>query len=97
MRGRMMFLAGAAAGFVLGTRAGREKYEQMMSAARKAMDNPSVQEAGGQIKERSTKLLGQGKQTLVNSKIADRVRHRGDHDTALDDQMTEQKMSANSF
>jgi len=97
MRGKMMFLAGAAAGFVLGTRAGREKYEQMMTVARKAMDNPSVQEAGGQIQERATKLLGQGKDTLANSKIAEKVRHRGNHDAALDEEMTEQKMSANSF
>jgi len=96
MRGKMMFLAGAAAGFVLGTRAGREKYEQMMTTARKAMDNPTVQETTGQIQAQANKLIGQGKDTLANSKLGERMRgHNGDN--TLDDSMAEQKMSANSF
>jgi len=98
MRGKMMFLAGAAAGFVFGTRAGREKYDQMMTAARKAMDNPTVHETTGQIQAQATKLLDQGKETISHSKIADKVRHRdGKGDVALDDEMHDQKMSANSF
>jgi len=96
MRGKMMFLVGAAAGWVLGTRAGREKYDQMMAAARKAMDNPTVHETTGQLQAQASKLLDQGKETLANSKIADRVRHR-DGQTALEDDAAEQKMSANSF
>ena len=35
MRGKLLFLGGLAAGFVLGTRAGREKYEEIVQAARK--------------------------------------------------------------
>ncbi|HEU0242227.1 MAG TPA: hypothetical protein VFR11_23645 [Micromonosporaceae bacterium] len=96
MRGKMMFLVGAAAGWVLGTRAGREKYDQMMAAARKAMDNPTVHETTGQLQAQASKLLDQGKETLANSKIADRVRNR-DGQTSLDDEVAEQKMSANSF
>jgi hypothetical protein len=96
MRGKTMFLVGAAAGWVLGTRAGREKYDQMMQAAHKAMENPTVHETTGQIQAQATKLLGQGKETLANSKIADKVRRR-DGDTTLNDEVTDQKMSANSF
>jgi negative regulator of sigma E activity len=96
MRGKTMFLVGAAAGWVLGTRAGREKYDQMMQAAHKAMENPTVHETTGQIQAQATKLLGQGKETLANSKIADKVRRR-DSDTTLDEEITDQKMSANSF
>jgi len=96
MRGKMMFLVGAAAGWVLGTRAGREKYDQMMATARKAMDNPTVHETTGQIQAQATKLLDQGKETLANSKIADKVRRR-DSDSSLDEQLADQKMSANSF
>jgi len=96
MRGKMMFLVGAAAGWVLGTRAGREKYDQMMATARKAMDNPTVHETTGQIQAQATKLLDQGKETLANSKIADKVRRR-DSVSSLDEQLADQKMSANSF
>ena len=44
MRGKLLFLGGLAAGFVLGARAGREKYEQLVQAARKVKENPTVQE-----------------------------------------------------
>jgi hypothetical protein len=98
MRGKIMFLAGAAAGFVFGTRAGREKYDQMMTAAHKAMDNPTVHETTGQIQAQATKLLDHGKETISNSKIADKVRHRdGKGNAELDEALQEQKMSANSF
>jgi hypothetical protein len=43
MRYRFMFLAGLAVGYVVGTRAGRERYEQMVKAARKVAENPTVQ------------------------------------------------------
>jgi hypothetical protein len=43
MRGRLAFLTGLAVGFVAGTRAGRERYEQMVKLSRKAAENPTVQ------------------------------------------------------
>ena len=33
MRGKLMFLGGLAAGFVIGARAGREKYEELVKTA----------------------------------------------------------------
>ena len=45
MRIRVTFLAGFAAGFVVGTRAGRERYEQLVKLGRKAVENPNVQQA----------------------------------------------------
>ena len=47
MRYRATFAAGLAAGFVIGARAGRERYEQMKKLARRAADNPAVQQAAG--------------------------------------------------
>jgi len=47
MRYRVVFFAGLGIGFVIGTRAGRERYEQMRRLARKVADNPSVQQAAG--------------------------------------------------
>ena len=37
------FLIGAAAGYVLGARAGRERYEQIVSKAQELWGNPQVQ------------------------------------------------------
>ncbi|MEU4245637.1 hypothetical protein [Actinoplanes sp. NPDC026619] len=39
------FAAGLAVGYVLGSRAGREKYEQIVATARKAQNHPTVTQA----------------------------------------------------
>ncbi len=54
MRGKLLFLGGLAAGFVLGARAGREKYEEIVSTARKVKEHPTVQEAPGWSRSRPT-------------------------------------------
>jgi hypothetical protein len=66
MRGKLMFLAGLGAGFVLGTRAGREKYEEIVQAARKVRENPTVQEARGVVQEQATKLVAGTKDTVTD-------------------------------
>jgi len=43
MRGKLLFVAGAAVGFVLGARAGRERYDQLKEAAAKVWQSPTVQ------------------------------------------------------
>ena len=43
MRSKLMFVIGLAAGYVLGTRAGRERYEQLKAGAERLWTNPSVQ------------------------------------------------------
>lgn len=43
MKGKILFVAGLAVGYVLGTRAGREKYEELRSAALKVWNDPRVQ------------------------------------------------------
>lgn len=40
---KLTLLAAAGAGYVLGARAGRQRYEQIASTARKVADNPQVQ------------------------------------------------------
>ena len=62
MRGRIMFLTGLAVGFVAGTRAGRERYEQMVKLSRKAAESPAVQKAtrsAGSMAAGLTKAAGQ--------------------------------------
>jgi hypothetical protein len=41
------FMLGAAVGYVLGTRAGRERYEQLARTYRRVADHPAVQGAAG--------------------------------------------------
>jgi len=49
MRYRIAFIVGLAVGYVLGTKAGRERYEQLQKMARQVRDNPSVQQAAGAV------------------------------------------------
>jgi hypothetical protein len=43
VKGKILFVAGLGLGYVLGTRAGREKYEELRSAALKVWNDPRVQ------------------------------------------------------
>jgi hypothetical protein len=43
VKGKILFVAGLGLGYVLGTRAGREKYEELRKAALKVWNDPRVQ------------------------------------------------------
>lgn len=47
--GKLSFLTGAAVGYVLGARAGRNRYEQIKSGAQKMWHNPKVQDKVGDV------------------------------------------------
>ena len=68
MRYRATFLAGLAVGFVVGTRAGRERYEQMKKLARKAAESPPVRKATRAAGEKATELT-----KVAKDKAATRV------------------------
>jgi len=65
MRGKVMFVTGLGAGYVLGTRAGREKFDRMVAQARKFWESPTVQEAAGVVQAQATRLYGEGKQAVA--------------------------------
>ena len=48
---KFSFLAGFAAGYVLGTKADPQRYEQIKAAAVKVKDNPTVQQTTQQVTE----------------------------------------------
>ncbi|WP_305788724.1 hypothetical protein [Symbioplanes lichenis] len=73
MRGKLMFITGLAAGFVLGSRAGREKYEEIAANAKKVWEHPTVQEAAGVAQAQANKLYSEGKDKLNQSKIGEKL------------------------
>jgi hypothetical protein len=72
MKYRFGFLTGAAVGYVLGTHAGRERYEQIKRLSRRVAENPTVQEAAGILRARAGELAGTAKQK-VGDKVYDKV------------------------
>jgi hypothetical protein len=79
MRGKLMFLGGLAAGFVLGSRAGRQAYDELVQTAKKVKESPTVQEAAGVVQAQATKVYEQSKATvtdkLSNTRFGDRLLH----------------------
>ena len=74
MRGKLMFITGLAAGFVLGSRAGREKYEEITANAKKVWEHPTVQEAAGVAQAQANKLYTEGKDKLNESKLGEKLK-----------------------
>src|SRR4051812_3583541 len=72
---RSAFIVGAAVGYVLGARAGRERYEQIKKAARQFAQNPSVQSAAGTARTQAGDLGSRAAQKAgeFGSKAAQRT------------------------
>jgi hypothetical protein len=82
MRGKILFVFGLVLGYVLGTRAGRERYEQIKAGAQKVWLDPRVQEQVQTVeefvKDKAPDLAD--KATTVVKKVAGTLRNsRGDH------------------
>jgi oxygen-dependent protoporphyrinogen oxidase len=58
MRGKLLFISGLAVGYVLGTRAGRKRYDQMRSTAARVWDSPGVQKQVHQVEDFVAEALG---------------------------------------
>lgn len=81
MRGKLWFIGGMAAGFVLGARAGREKYEELVVRGRKFLDNPTVQEATGVAQAQANRLYQEGKGRLGQTKLGEKLSTNGSSTT----------------
>lgn len=55
-----VFLIGATVGYVLGAKAGRGRYDQIVSAYRKIADHPAVQGAAGIARAKVGEKVGFG-------------------------------------
>ena len=88
---KLTLLIAGGIGYVLGTRAGRERYEQIKKAATRVKDDPRVQEKATQAAD-----LAKEKAPIVKDKVAaaastaaDKVTPSGsgDHRSDLEDQL----------
>lgn len=84
MGSKMTFLAGAAVGYVLGSRAGRARYEEIKAKARSVLDDDRVQDVVETAKERAAEAAGAAG-AAVRAKVGEVA---GDAGTALKDKVT---------
>ena len=61
---KLSFLAGFGAGYVLGARAGRERYEQIRRAWSQAKDDPRLQSVAGMAQARADDVLSSVKSKM---------------------------------
>ncbi|MFJ6831665.1 YtxH domain-containing protein [Streptomyces sp. NPDC091209] len=72
MRYRLTFVAGLALGYVLGTRAGRERYEQLKKSMRQVAQNPAVRNTAETAAHQGREIAGKALHT-VSEKVGDHV------------------------
>ncbi|MFF9338200.1 MULTISPECIES: YtxH domain-containing protein [unclassified Streptomyces] len=72
MRYKLTFVAGLALGYVIGTRAGRERYEQMRKAAKNFTRNPAVRNAAESAAQTGRQYAGKAAH-VVGDKVGDRL------------------------
>lgn len=81
MKGKAVLVIGAGAGYVLGTRAGRQRYEQIKGAAQRLWQDPRVQETAARAQQKAREQAPKVQETAaraahsVSSATAGRVGH----------------------
>jgi len=82
MYGKLAVAAGFAAGYVLGSKAGRQRYEDIVAQARKVAGNETVQSTAGVLQAKGSELVDKAKQSGVATKVKSTV-GRDKDDTSL--------------
>lgn len=66
MKGKILFVVGLGVGYVLGTRAGRERYEQIRRAAERVWNRPEVQQGVDTVKDFAKTRVGDLGETVLD-------------------------------
>jgi hypothetical protein len=88
MKGKAALLAGVSIGYVLGTRDGRERYEQIKAQANRAWHNPRVQRTAEQAQTKAQEVAKQAADTAqtkaqeAQHKVQDKVSGKSGDDGA---------------
>jgi hypothetical protein len=82
MRGRLGVLIGFGAGYVLGAKAGRERYEQLSRLYDNLLASPPVRQMTGKAREAVDAGIEQAKGVASEGvhKVTDAVRHKREDD-----------------
>ena len=86
---KLSLLAAAGVGYVLGARAGRQRYEQIAGAARKVADNPKVQRVAHKAQDAAAQqaaaaaVVAKDKVSSAASSAADKVGLHSDTQTGM--------------
>ncbi len=96
MRGKVGLVVGIAAGYVLGSRAGRERYDQIKTEWLKVWNTEPVQKQVGKVKEAAKSTAMALPSTLWDSavKVTKAAASKGSPGQKLDSAIAESKKSA---
>ncbi|MFE6283622.1 YtxH domain-containing protein [Streptomyces sp. NPDC057877] len=72
MRYRLTFVVGLALGYVLGTKAGRERYEQLKKSARQVSQNPAVRNTAETAAQQGRQFAGKAYH-VVSDRVGERM------------------------
>ncbi|MDX3242468.1 YtxH domain-containing protein [Streptomyces sp. ME18-1-4] len=72
MRYKLTFAVGLALGYVLGTRAGRERYEQLKKSAQQVAQNPAVRNTAETAAHQGRQYAGKAYH-VVSEKVGDHM------------------------
>ena len=75
MAGKLIFVLGLGTGYVLGTRAGRARYERMKARAVRVMEQPFVRSRVDAVSTRIVNAVHSQGETITD-KVADAVKER---------------------
>ena len=73
MQGKLTLAVGFVAGYVLGSKAGRQRYEEIVAQARKVAGNQTVQSTAGVLQAQASELVNKAKQADVLAKAKQTV------------------------
>lgn len=82
MKGKLALLGGLAVGYVLGTRDGRERFEQIKGTARSLWNDPAVQQKMGEAQEYAKEKAPEVQQKVMQTAqdTVGKVTHRSSTD-----------------
>jgi hypothetical protein len=81
MQGKLTLAVGFVAGYVLGSKAGRQRYEEIVAQARKVAGNQTVQSTAGVLQAQASDLVNKAKQSDVVAKAKQTVGRSSGGDT----------------
>jgi hypothetical protein len=70
---KLSFILGAAVGYLLGSRAGRERYEQLVATGRRVVGSQTVQATAGVLQAQLHELTGRTRERVTTGATARRL------------------------